>query len=302
MNCKHCSNKAIWKQPPLCAQHFVDSFEKRVEETIKEHELIAKKASILVAASGGKDSLTTLHVLTKLGYTVDALAIDEGIAGYRSDTLVELTDFCKKRKITLKVVPFTSVVGKELDTMMKGKNTSACTTCGTLRRHLMNKHAKGYDIIATGHNADDEAQAILMNLLRAQTQMLTRAGPKTGNQQGLTQRIKPLYFLTEKEILTYALLEGFAGEWTECPYAHASYRAKVRDSLNEYALKHPQTKQNILKKYLLVREQAPVESIPQFCGVCGSPSAGESCAACKLISFHTSKQHVQNNTSITNNI
>lgn len=302
MNCKYCEKKAIWKEPELCAKHFVKEFEKKVKDTITEHKLIDSEKTVLVAASGGKDSLTTLHLLNKFGYKVDALAIDEGIAGYRSDTLVELEIFCKKRNITLKIVPFTSVVGKELDTMMKGKNTSACTTCGTLRRHLMNKHAKGYEVIATGHNADDEAQAVLMNILRAQTQMLTRAGPKTGSQQGLTQRIKPLYFCTEKEILTYALLEGFAGEWTECPYAHASYRAKVRDALNEYAGKHTETKQKILRKYLSIREQVPVESTPQFCTVCGSPSTGESCAACKLISFHTSKQHVLNNTSITNNL
>lgn len=301
MNCKHCEKRAIWKEPELCSEHFIEHFEKKVTDTIKEHDLIDAEKTVLVAASGGKDSLATLHLLNKLGYTVDALAIDEGIAGYRSDTLIELESFCKKRSIPLKTVPFTSVVGKELDTIMKGKNTSACTTCGTLRRHLMNKHAQGYEVIATGHNADDEAQAVLMNILRAQTQMLTRAGPKTGSQQGLTERIKPLYFCTEKEILTYALLEGFAGEWTECPYAHASYRAKVRDALNEYALKHPKTKQNILKKYLTIRKQVPVESTPQFCAVCGSPSTGESCAACKLISFHTSKQHVQNNTSITNN-
>ncbi len=302
MKCEHCEKKAIWTKPALCQEHFVEQFEKKVKKTIQDHALIPNNKTILVAASGGKDSLTTLHLLNKFGYSVDALAIDEGIAGYRSDTLIELKEFCTKRNIPLKIVPFTSLVGKELDTIMKGKNTSACTTCGTLRRHLMNKYAKDYEVIATGHNADDEAQAILMNILRAQTQMLTRAGPKTGSHQGLTQRIKPLYFCTEKEILTYALLEGFAGEWTECPYAHASYRAKVRDALNEYTLKHPQTKQNILKNYLSIRARVPVTTIPKFCAVCGSPSAGDQCAACRLISFHTSKQHVENTSSMTNNI
>ncbi len=282
MRCKNCSDTVVMHS--LCKKHFVAGFEQRVKETITQHKLIRKKDRVVVAASGGKDSTTLLFVLKKLGFDVSALAIDEGIAGYRDQTLQELKKFCKEKGITLKIVSFKDEYGKKLDKILKDKKLYPCSVCGTFRRQLMNRHAATFDVIATGHNADDEAQAVLMNLTRANTDLFPRGGPvTTSNAKGFVKRVKPLYFCTEKEIMTYALLNNIASEWTECPYITQAYRATVRDALNDFEAKHPGTKQNILRHYLTVKQQLPVqESAATACTQCGEPSAAGECKACRI--------------------
>jgi uncharacterized protein (TIGR00269 family) len=265
-------------------EEFLAAFERRVRETITQYTLMRKKDRVVVAASGGKDSMVTLFLLKKLGYKVSALAIDEGINGYRNPSLLHLRHWCRLWKIPLQLVSFKEVFGKELDTILKRNDLSPCTVCGTFRRHLMSVHAKGFDVIATGHNADDEAQAILMNLCKANLDLFPRLGPVTGaGATGFTKRVKPLYFCTEKEILTYALLQGFAGAWDECPYAHTSFRADVRDELNRYEHRHPGAKRRILARYLGVKRTLTITTVKtETCPSCGEPSAAGQCKACRL--------------------
>ena len=145
---------------------------------------------------------------------------------------------------------------------------------------LMNKYSEGYDKIATGHNLDDESQAVLMNLLKAQKKLFNRQGPKTKKIKGFTQKIKPLYFLKEKEIMVYAFIKKLNVSFTECPFATLSYRSKVRDALNEYESKNPGTKENILRKYLSIRSFDDQEI--NICMKCGSPCSGIECKACRI--------------------
>ena len=58
-----------------------------------------------------------------------------------------------------------------------------------------------------------------------------RMGPVTGlsDSKNFIRRIKPLYFLTEKEIMTYAYLNKLSTDFNECPYSHLNYRSKLRD-------------------------------------------------------------------------
>ena len=134
---------------------------------------------IAVATSGGKDSLAMLYLLNKHYKNVEAIAIDEGISGYRADTLKALIDFCDKNKIKYHIYSFMSEFGKTLDKMMK-KQENPCTVCGILRRQLLNKYSRGFDKLSIGHNRDDEAQSILMNLLKNNLEISARLGPFVG--------------------------------------------------------------------------------------------------------------------------
>ncbi len=297
MQCNLCSEKAIIKNPPLCKKHFNEYIINKVGETIKEFNLFTKKSKIAVGVSGGKDSLALLHILKKLGYDVEGLFVDEGIENYREKSKEDLKLFVEKNKIKLTKVSFEEEAGFTLDQAMKTKKYHACTVCGTLRRYLLNKHTKNYDVIATGHNLDDEAQTIIINLARANTDLLLRAGPKSEPNKQFTQKVKPFYYITEKQILTYVIINNIRVDFGECPYAYTSYRAQVRDLLNKIESEKPGTKLNIIKKYLELKneltkqKQTPehLEDIEtkketniQVCEQCGEASKEKICKACQL--------------------
>lgn len=292
MKCSNCKEKAVFINPTLCKKHFIDYFEKKVEKTIKDFSLLKKDYSVCVATSGGKDSLTILHILNKFGYRVTALLIDEGIHGYREHTKKDLENFCREKNIDLKIASFKELTGRTLDEMLKFKEIHSCTLCGVFRRFLLNKHSKGFDVIATGHNADDEAQTILMNLTRANTDLFLRGGPKTMGKGDFTQRIKPLYFCTEKEIMTYSLINNITTNFTECPYAEGAYRDTIRTALNDYELNNPGTRFNILNHYvelqkkLLKKISSKKVKTAKTCSICGEPSNEVVCKACRLLEVY----------------
>jgi len=241
MSCSECDSKSVFLFPELCKEHFIAYFEDKVFDTITKFGLLKKGESVVVACSGGKDSTAILYLLQKFHGKVVALAIDEGISGYREKTLVDLENFCKANKIELRTYSFEREVGKTLDSMLKQK-THPCTVCGTFRRYLLNKHAKRFDKLATGHNMDDESQAVLMNLMKGNADLIWNSTPITSEVKGFVQKIKPLYFCSEKEVAAYILIKGFDVGFTECPNMNKSFRNRVRDVLNDYEFRNKGTK------------------------------------------------------------
>jgi uncharacterized protein (TIGR00269 family) len=293
MRCSKCKEKAVLSSPALCKNHFITYFEKKVADTINKHSLIKKTDRVCIATSGGKDSTAALYLTAKFlkpkQGQLNALLIDEGIKGYRDRTIADLKKFCNENNIALKMVSFKQEFGSTLDQIIRSKKIrlKPCNICGTLRRYLLNKHSRNFDVIVTGHNLDDESQAMMMNLLRQQTDILARIGPKTGlkSHKHFTQRVKPLYFCSEKETALYALLKGFDVSFNECPYIVHSYRADIRNMLNDYEAAHKGTKLNIvqsLQRILPGLKKAFAGSAPSACELCGEPSSGKTCNACSL--------------------
>lgn len=284
----------------LCKDHFVEYFEETVKNTIEEYGLIKPTDKIVVAVSGGKDSITLLYILNKLYDNVEGLCINEGISGYRDLTLEKLRGFCKEHSIKLNVHSYVEEFGNTLDHYMGlvGKfnakhpenrvNLKPCTVCGIFRRYMINKYSEGFDKSATGHNLDDESQAVLMNLLKNQIPILARFGPMTGvdNDSMFIPRIKPLYFLSEKEILTYSLIKGFNLIYNECPYVPEAFRANVRDELNKIE-KETKVKKNILLSYLKIskdlKEKYSQKVEKKYCTKCGAPTNRLVCNRCEMI-------------------
>ena len=129
--------------------------------------------------------------------------------------------------------------------MLKILDVKPCTICGVFRRYLLNKKSKdlGFTRLATGHNLDDECQSIMMNQFKNNIQASARLGPRVGvkENKSFVQRIKPLYLCTEKEVTTYAFVNNLLEEFIECPNVAKSYRAQVRDMLNDFEQKFPGT-------------------------------------------------------------
>src|SRR3989338_4263622 len=293
MNC--CNEKPIMEMPSgerLCKSHFTDYFESKVFKTIRQFELVGKEENLGVALSGGKDSLTTLHILNKLSkqnpkIRINAIAIDEGISGYRDKTLKTALDFCGKNNIELHIFSYKEEFGLTLDEMLKILNVKPCTICGIFRRYLLNKKSRDLKLtkLATGHNLDDECQSIFMNQMRNDIRSSARLGPKAGLLQNelFVQRIKPLYLCTEKEVTTYAFVNGLLDSFNECPNAVHSFRAQVRDTLNDLENKFPGTKYSIVNSFLqtlpFLKEKFRSGDI-KICKNCGEPSSNDVCNAC----------------------
>jgi len=295
-----CGQKAVYQGSgrSLCKTHFLDAVEKKVERTIKDFDLIKKGDNVCVAASGGKDSLVALFLVKKyadpLGIPVFALAVDEGIAGYREHTLSDLRTFCGHLKIPLHFVSFKENYGKTLDEIhekaLKQFGKKPCTVCGVFRRASLNRKARelGATKLVTGHNLDDESQSFLMNVLLGNMSHNASLGPITGLQEreGFIQRVKPLYFVTEKETRLYAFLKGFKIDFAECPNVHLSFRSKVRDWLNQMETEFPGTKNSVVNSFLSILPdlKSKYKGKREFrtCTKCGDPCSGEICNACRL--------------------
>jgi uncharacterized protein (TIGR00269 family) len=292
MRCIKCKDNAVISSPALCKKHFIGYFERRAFGTIKRHGLVSRNNSVCVAASGGKDSTAVLYIINKLKpKQLTALLIDEGIRGYRDRTISDLKGFCAKHSIPLKIISFEKEFGMTLDKIIASDKIrlKPCAICGTLRRYLLNKYSRGFDVIVTGHNLDDESQAVVMNLFRSQPEILARMGPVTGSSfhKGFVKRVKPFYLLSEKECALYAYLMGFGVSFNECPYTVEAYRGDVRDLLNAYESRHKGTKLNIVENFLSMVPEIRkdfVKTFPNSCGTCGEPCSGTVCNACKLVS------------------
>lgn len=289
MQCS-CGQAAVFGQPALCKTHFIEYFEQKVRSAIDEYGLINQDERIAVAVSGGKDSLTVLTLLNKWFGNVTAIAIDEGIAGYREHTLEDARKVCAQHDIPLVIKSYKELTGSTLDEMLAKRKMHPCTICGTLRRHLLLIASKDFDVLATGHNADDESQAVLMNIIKGNTEIFPRIGPVSGHgAKGFTRRVKPLYFCTEKEVMTYAFIKGLVSGFTECPNIDESYRHLIRDELNSYAQSHPGVKERLLKRFLIAKQAYPQTEIQlQRCTNCGEPTNAEICKACKYIAIVSS--------------
>ncbi|MAF50710.1 MAG: TIGR00269 family protein [Nanoarchaeota archaeon] len=299
MPCKFCKTNPVINLPNseinLCKSCFIKYFEKKAIKTIKQYKLIEKNDHVMVACSGGKDSLSLLYVLNKLSLKerkikVTALLIDEGIKGYRDDSIKDAKKFCKEHKIKLHIASYKKELGKTLDQMKsQNPNKIACSMCGVFRRSLLNKSSRELKAtkLATGHNLDDEAQSILMNQLRNNIALSSRMGPRTGTGKDprFIPRIKPFYFLTEKEVATYAFLKGLISKFNECTYNEDSYRFEIRDLLNNLEQKYPGTKHSLVASFIEIlptlKKSFKGKSIG-ICKTCGEPTSSNICKVCNL--------------------
>jgi uncharacterized protein (TIGR00269 family) len=284
----------------LCRKCFIKSVERIALKTIKRDKLLTSDDRIMIALSGGKDSVALIHILSSIerSYSTDlfAVTVDEGLRGYREEGLEISKRVTKELGIEHHVITFKEVYGHSLQAICKfaedkGVGLLGCTFCGILRRHLLNDTAMKMNAtkVATGHNLDDEAQTILINILRGDISRLARLGTKPiALREGFIPRVKPLRYVPEREIATYVYLKGYPLYERECPYVRVSLRDEVRDVLNDIEGRHPGTKFAIVKGAdrisELLREKI-MESEVGRCSRCGAPSSREVCRMCEILSM-----------------
>lgn len=300
MECSKCGNpNVIIKREQsgqyLCKDCFIESIEKKVIRTIKKEKLLDKGDKVLVALSGGKDSVTVLEILDSFRkmniIDICAVTVDEGIANYRQDGVDIAIKHAERLGIEHKIVSIKDEFGITLDEIMQRENhRGSCTYCGVFRRAIINKAARdmGATKIATGHNLDDEVQGIMMNYLEGNTDNLTKLGPKTTSKaKEFTVKIKPLREIPEREIGLYVVAKELDVHFDSCPYAQQSFRGEVSDLINNLAEKHPTIKYSTLKGYDKIRNALGNSFQKEYsvsrCKRCGEPSANELCRTCTFL-------------------
>jgi len=299
-NCTKCGNLKIVirrKQSgqALCQNCFVESIQKKVIKTIKKEKLLDKGDKVLVALSGGKDSVTLLHILDTFRQRniIDlcAVTVDEGIGGYRQDGVDIATHHAERLGIEHKVVSFQQSYGITLDEIMKNpEHRGSCTYCGVFRRWIINRVARDFGAtkIATGHNLDDETQAIFMNYLEGNVDNLTKIGPMTDSKSPLfTPKIKPLREIPEKEVGLYAIARGLEVHFAGCPYSQESFRGEVGEIIKNLSKDHPTIRYSTLSGFDKIKKALKKEYKSEFkferCSICGEPSSNEICRACTFL-------------------
>lgn len=282
------SERALIKRPKnhqkLCKKCFIQIFEDEVHHTIVSSNLFFPGEKVAIGASGGKDSTVLASVLKTLnerhnyGLDLVLLSVDEGIKGYRDDSLETVKRNALQYDMPLKIVGYGELYGWTMDQVVEtiGKKGN-CTYCGVFRRQALDRGSKMLEIrhVVTGHNADDVAETVLMNLLRGDLPRLSRATSIiTGDSNSDVKRSKPLKYSYEKEIVLYAHHKKLDYFTTECIYSPEAFRGSARSMIKNLEKVRPSAILDIVRSGEDMARLVPGKQ-PNKCACKGKPSPAE---------------------------
>ena len=310
MKCRKCGATAAINMRQhklaLCADHFLEWVPEQTQRFVEKYKMFTLEDKILVAVSGGKDSLSLWDILNRLGYHADGLYIGLGIDGRRSpsgegigysDESHRLAEaFAAERGLTLRVVEVEQTYGAtipELAVISNRGRDKPCSVCGLNKRYIMNRaaHDGGYTVLATGHNLDDEAAVLMQNTMNWAGGYLVRQAPVLeATQPGLARKVKPLCRFYEREMAAYAIVRGIDYIYDECPHAVGSTTIYYKEVLNQMEEHRPGAKLQFYLSFLQAKEQGlfalkPGDAELHACDKCGQPTTApgpEGCSFCRL--------------------
>ncbi len=267
MKCRQCEAKAVINMRQhklaLCANHYIQWIVTQTQRFIEKYHMFTHQDRILVAVSGGKDSLSLWDILWQLGYLTEGLYIGLGIDGgvnYSSRSHQLCVQFAAQRNLNLISVNVPQTYGMSIPEIaahtQRGKN-KPCSVCGLTKRHIMNQVALegNFDVLVTGHNLDDEVATLFGNTLNWNVGYLQRQRPLLlDNHPGLVRKAKPLCRFYEREMAAYALVRGIEYIYDECPYAEGSTSIYYKGLLNQLELDRPGAKLSFYLSFLQAKE------------------------------------------------
>ncbi len=298
--CLVCRKPPVIEEPrhraAWCAEHFVDHVQNQIRKAIDHGHGLAHgermfryRDRLLVAVSGGKDSLALWDALLEMGYDVDGLYVGLGIGGYSSRSQQVCEIFAQQRGAHLHVVDLAETYGYTTPSGASAAGRSTCGVCGLSKRYVFNRVAveHGYDVLLTGHNLDDEAATLLGNLLRWHDDFLARQGPVLSGEPGMQARkCKPVYRLSEREMAAYCVVRGIDYVVEECPLVAGNSGHELKAALDLIEAGSPGVKAQLLFGFLDRQARiAPAEQDDDVevvaCRDCGMPTVTEVCAFCR---------------------
>jgi uncharacterized protein (TIGR00269 family) len=300
LKCKKCGSPAAVNMRQhrlaLCGEHFVEWFVAQTQRSLDKYAMFGPGDRVLVAVSGGKDSLALWDVLLRLGYDAQALYINLGISGerYSEESRGRVERFAAGRRgAEFQIVDLEASYGKSIPELAREKRgRKVCSICGLVKRHVMNRVAceGGFVAVATGHNLDDEAAVLFQNVLRWQTGYLRRQAPVLpSTHPRLARKVKPFFRFYERDTASYALLRGIDYIYEECPHSRDATTIFYKELLNRLETRSRGAKQQFYLSFLQARGAEDLLSGSQEeprlaeCENCGQPTtAPRLCAFCRL--------------------
>jgi uncharacterized protein (TIGR00269 family) len=294
VKCRVCKEPAVVDvrrhNAAFCRDHFLHHCDEQVKRAIDSHKMLAPGERVLVAVSGGKDSLALWDILVRLGYEADGLYLGLGIGEYSDESVTYAREQARAIGRPLVEIDLARDYGYNVPGAAAATRRAPCGACGLSKRHLFNSAAleRGYAVVATGHNLDDEAAVLLGNVLRWETAYMGRQHPVLPAAPGFARKVKPLIRLGERETAAYCVLRGIDYQVEECPMAAGNRHLGFKEMLNTLEERSPGTKAAFLFGFLergheRFAADAGVERDElRPCTVCGAPTPGEVCAFCRL--------------------
>lgn len=294
MKCRRCRGPAVIDirrhNATFCGGCFVHHCQEQVRKALHRFDMIRPDERVLVAVSGGKDSLMVWDVLAELGHRVDGLYLGLGIGEYSDESGRFAREFAADRDLELVEIDLPADYGYDVPTGSRAAKRAPCSACGLSKRHLFNRAALdgGYDVVATGHNLDDEAAVLFGNVMRWEESYLGRQYPVLPGSEGFVRKVKPLVRLTERETAAYCVIRGIDYIVEECPMAVGNRHFAYKEMLNDLEHRSPGSKHAFLFGFLERAQERFAGVVDEerealnACEECGAPTPGDRCAFCRL--------------------
>lgn len=297
MQCDRCSNIAVYRRAysgeVLCQECFSNSIRKKTARTISKYKMIKHNDRIVIGVSGGKDSLALLHVLKSLcnehSNELIAVTIDEGIEGYRDESLKIVKDFTNRLGVKHEIFSYKELFSNTLDEFLTIRNNksiklSSCSICGTFRRRALDIAAINLDadVLVTAHNLDDFIQTFFMNIFAGDIDRIGFMRPEPITYAKRLRKVKPFMNIYENEIAFYSIINDIPFQEEVCPHMSESIRNSVRSFLNNLEKEHAGIKHNTFRSILKIVERIDLNNKNKRCKICNMDSSMDICSACKM--------------------
>jgi tRNA 2-thiocytidine biosynthesis protein TtcA len=217
---------------------------KRIGKAIADYNLIEDKDKILIAVSGGKDSLSLLRLLNErrkwapIDYRLIAVHIESDYKGGCNASRSVLKKIFEKEGVEYHF--------EKIKIVAKGRKVN-CFWCSWNRRKAIFELADRYGCtkVALGHHMDDITETLLLNMLYHGE--FSAMNPRQELFGGKIVIIRPLCYVEEKQLVKFAKECAFKAQVSTCPNSVISQRRVVKNFINETEKKCPYVKLNIFK-------------------------------------------------------
>ena len=293
MKCKVCKELAVVALPShhagFCASCYLDFFARQLDRGIRGQALFTRADRVLVALSGGKDSLALALELKRQNYQIAGVFIDLAIPGSSDVARVHVERFCARHAIDL-LVKDMAPEGLAIPLVRERLRRPICSACGKIKRYWLNRTALegGYTTLATGHNLDDEVARLTSNTLRWDQSYLSDQGPLLAGEGRFARKVKPLWRLSEFETANYAFLMDIGHHRAPCPYSKGASFTTYKHLWQQLEETMPGRKLDFYQGFLergrpaFARREAAAGTALAPCGRCGYPTSATVCGVCRI--------------------